>query len=212
MTGQIRYANTVCEEILGYRQADLVGQFVLDLVVADDRAKTLREAGRVLAGHKRVGFENRYRHRSGADVHLSWSAQWHPAHQLRIGVARDVTALRQGPATESTKLSVTLPRDGASTVRAMESPKDIVPEYLIGIGGGGSAGAAGVSVCTGACPSPPPQPARAAPTASAPIRCFHFSMTNPFFPLSVCRVAARRGGRLAAGANGSKDPGGLTSC
>lgn len=97
-TGEIRYANTVCEEILGFRQSDLVGQRVLELVVPADREKTLREAGRVLAGNKRVGFENRYRHRNGADVHLSWSAQWHAAHQLRIGVARDVTALRQAPA------------------------------------------------------------------------------------------------------------------
>ena len=97
-TGQIRYANTVCEEILGYRQSDLVGQLVLELVVPADREKTLREAGRVLAGNKRVGFENRYRHRNGADVHLSWSAQWHAAHELRIGVARDVTAQRQTPA------------------------------------------------------------------------------------------------------------------
>jgi len=94
-TGAIRYANTVCEEILGYRQSDLVGQFVLDLVAAQDREKTKREARRVLAGSKRVGFENRYRHQSGADVHLSWSAQWHATHRLRIGVARDVTALRQ---------------------------------------------------------------------------------------------------------------------
>ena len=96
-TGEIRYANTVCEEVLGYRQSDLVGQPMLELVVPADREETLHEANRVLAGKKRVGFENRYRHRNGADVHLSWSAQWHPAHQLRIGVARDVTAPRHGP-------------------------------------------------------------------------------------------------------------------
>ncbi|PLP99419.1 PAS domain S-box protein [Cupriavidus pauculus] len=97
LTGRIRYVNTACEDVLGFSQRDLIGQLVLDLVVPDDRNRTRQEAERVLAGSKRRGFENRYRKRDGSDAHLSWSAQWHPAHELRIGVARDVTTLRQMP-------------------------------------------------------------------------------------------------------------------
>lgn len=92
--GRIRYANSVWEDLLGYQPSSLVGQFVLELVSPDDRDRTRTEAGRVRAGAKRTGFENRYRHQRGADVHLSWSAQWSTEHRLRIGVARDVTALR----------------------------------------------------------------------------------------------------------------------
>jgi PAS domain S-box-containing protein len=108
-TGQIRYANTVCEEILGYRQSDLVCQLVLELVVPADREKTLREAGRVLAGNKRVGFENRYRHRNGADVHLSWSAQWHAAHELRIGV--QTPAIPPHPPDHASRLDALAPHE-----------------------------------------------------------------------------------------------------
>ncbi|MCO5397649.1 PAS domain S-box protein [Ralstonia soli] len=93
-TGRIRYANAVWKDILGYQPTELVGQFMLELVAPDDRDRTQREAGRVRAGGKRTGFENRYRHQLGSDVHLSWSAQWNVEHRLRIGVARNVTALR----------------------------------------------------------------------------------------------------------------------
>lgn len=93
-TGRIRYANAAWEEILGYRPSELVGQFMLELVAPDDRDRTQREAGRVQAGARRTGFENRYRHQLGNDVHLSWSARWNVEHRLRIGVARNITALR----------------------------------------------------------------------------------------------------------------------
>nr|WP_315593470.1 PAS domain S-box protein [uncultured Cupriavidus sp.] len=97
--GKVRYANARCAETLGFAQSDLIGQTMIELVVPHDRARTIREAGEVLAGRDRVGFENRYQHRDGSDIHLSWSAQWLPLHQLRLGMARDVTALRQ-PASD----------------------------------------------------------------------------------------------------------------
>ena len=92
--GRIRHANAAWEDILGYRPSELLGQTMLELVAPDDRDRTQKQAGRVQAGVKCSGFENRYRHQSGTDVHLSWSAQWNVEHRLRIGVARNVTALR----------------------------------------------------------------------------------------------------------------------
>lgn len=89
-TGKIRYANAIWEDFVGYQPIDLIGQHVLDLVAPGDRQSTMREAARVLAGNKRTGFQNRYLHRDGAAVQLSWSAQWRHIHQLRIGVAREV--------------------------------------------------------------------------------------------------------------------------
>lgn len=92
--GRIRHANAAWEDILGYRPSDLLGQTMLELVAPDDRDRTQKQAGRVQAGIKCSGFENRYRHQLGTDVHLSWSAQWNVEHRLRIGVARNVTATR----------------------------------------------------------------------------------------------------------------------
>lgn len=97
-TGRIEYVSAASRAVLGYEPADLVGQRVIDLVVARDRDKTRREAGEVMAGKLRVGFENCYAHKSGSDVHLSWSARWLEADRLRLGVARDISALRrEGP-------------------------------------------------------------------------------------------------------------------
>jgi PAS domain S-box-containing protein len=95
VVGKIRYVNAAGVATLGYAQADIIGQSMIELVVPVDRDKTRKEARHVLAGRKRVGFENRYRHGNGSDIHLSWSAGWLEPHRLRIGVARDVTALRQ---------------------------------------------------------------------------------------------------------------------
>lgn len=95
VVGKIRHVNAACVETLGYAQSDIIGQSMIELVVPGDRDKTRKEARHVLAGRKRVGFENRYRHRNGADIQLSWSAGWLEPHRLRIGVARDVTAQRQ---------------------------------------------------------------------------------------------------------------------
>lgn len=94
-TGRIRYVNAQCAESLGLSQAAIIGQAMIELVAPRDRDRTLREAGEVMAGSRRTGFENRYQHRDGSDVHFSWSARWLEAHQLRFGVAHDVTSLRQ---------------------------------------------------------------------------------------------------------------------
>lgn len=93
--GKIRYANARCADSLGLSQAAIIGQTMIELVAPHDRDRTLREAGTVMAGNRRTGFENRYQHRDGSDVHFSWSARWLETHQLRFGVAHDVTALRQ---------------------------------------------------------------------------------------------------------------------
>lgn len=92
-SGKIQYVNRNCSATLGFAASDLIGLPILDLVVPGDRTKTLNEAQQVLAGKRREGFENRYQHRNGADVHFRWSARWLEANQLRLGIAQDVTDL-----------------------------------------------------------------------------------------------------------------------
>lgn len=93
--GVVRYVNARCAAMLGFAQADVIGQPIIELVLARDRDRTLREAAQVLAGHDRTGFENRYQHRDGREIYLAWTARWLDSHQLRMGYARDVTSLRQ---------------------------------------------------------------------------------------------------------------------
>ncbi|MFL9883354.1 PAS domain S-box protein [Paraburkholderia agricolaris] len=108
-TGRIRHASSACEDIFGYTPGDFVDQFIIDFVVPADQDATRREAKEVLAGRKRVGFENRYRHKNGRDVYVTWSARWLEHEQLRVGVARDVTELRRREAGPSALLSILAP-------------------------------------------------------------------------------------------------------
>lgn len=93
--GTIQYASTACEGLLGFSSRDMTGQAIMELVLPEDRDRTRAEAGQVMAGLRRVGFENRYQHRSGEPVHIMWSAGWLESERLRVGVARDVSALRR---------------------------------------------------------------------------------------------------------------------
>jgi diguanylate cyclase (GGDEF)-like protein/PAS domain S-box-containing protein len=80
-----------CERMLGYRPTELIGQYMLDFVVPEDRDMTLAEGARVLAGQDRIGFENRYLHKDGRWIDIMWSARWIADQGLRLGVARDVS-------------------------------------------------------------------------------------------------------------------------
>jgi len=109
--GRILHVSPACEDIFGYVPRDFVDQFIIDFVVPADQDATLREAREVLAGRKRVGFENRYRHKDGRDVYVTWSARWLEHERLRVGVARDVTELRRRDASPLSLLSLLAPHE-----------------------------------------------------------------------------------------------------
>ena len=107
--GCINYVSAACEGIFGYTPEEMTGRLLIDLVVPADREKTLAEAGKIMAGGQRVGFENRYIHKDGSEVHIMWSARWLEAEQLRIGVARDITELKQAQMLNRGLLHATAP-------------------------------------------------------------------------------------------------------
>lgn len=80
-----------CERIFGYTPEEMAGKQMLDLVHPDDRERTLQSIDRVMGGYLQRYFENRYIRKDGQVVFISWSASWSEEHQVRIGVARDIT-------------------------------------------------------------------------------------------------------------------------
>lgn len=80
-----------CERIFGYTPEEMVGKYMLDLVHPEDRERTLQSIDRVMSGYLQRYFENRYIRKDGQVVYISWSATWSEEHQLRVGVARDIT-------------------------------------------------------------------------------------------------------------------------
>lgn len=93
--GYIQHVNAAAEALFGYQPDELLGKRILDLVAPVDRDRTLEEARRVVDHTQRVGFENRYLHKDGREIHIMWSVRWLTEERLRVGVARDITALRK---------------------------------------------------------------------------------------------------------------------
>lgn len=106
MSGRIIYVNAASERIFGYTPAEMIGHSMMELVLPEDRAKTREEAVHIMAGHPRIGFENRYVRKDGRIVHIMWSARWSEADQLRIGVARDITAQKRAEEMQAATYAV----------------------------------------------------------------------------------------------------------
>lgn len=95
---QIVFVSDACETLLGYRAAELIGTRITDYMHPDDLAITKNSIARVMTGQPHVDFRNRYVRKDGGTVHILWSARWVAEEGVRIGVARDVTALVQAEA------------------------------------------------------------------------------------------------------------------
>ena len=93
--GRFLYVSGSFERILGYTREEVLGRQTFELLHEDDRATTAEQAALVMAGALQRHFRNRYRHKSGHYVDIQWSAHWHPAHGVRVGIAREVTELRR---------------------------------------------------------------------------------------------------------------------
>ncbi|WP_254277213.1 sensor domain-containing diguanylate cyclase [Halomonas sp. 3H] len=92
---QIVFVSDACEALLGYRADELTGTTITNYMHPDDLAASLASITRVMNGQPHVDFRNRYLRKDGGIVHILWSARWYEEEGVRIGVARDVTALRQ---------------------------------------------------------------------------------------------------------------------
>lgn len=93
--GRFVFASAACEQIFGYTPEEMVGRVMMDMVLPEDRARTLQAATEIIAGKAKPHFENRYVRKDGQIVHIMWSARWSEADQLRVGVARDITERKQ---------------------------------------------------------------------------------------------------------------------
>ena len=95
---RIVFVSNACETLLGYTADELVGTLITDHMHPDDLEVTQAPITRVMSGQPHTDFRNRYLRKDGGIVHILWSARWSEEDGVRIGVARDVTALRQAEA------------------------------------------------------------------------------------------------------------------
>ena len=97
-SNKIVFVSDACESLLGYRPDELIGTLITDYMHPDDLAATQASIIRVMSGQPHLDFRNRYIRKDGNIVYILWSARWSEEDGVRIGVARDVTALWQAEA------------------------------------------------------------------------------------------------------------------
>lgn len=91
----IVFVSNACESLLGYQADELIGTLITDHMHPDDLAASKASIVRVMNGQSHIDFRNRYLRKDGGVVHILWSARWYEEEGVRIGVARNVTALRE---------------------------------------------------------------------------------------------------------------------
>ena len=93
--GNVLFVSAGFGRMLGYDPGEVIGKPIFRLVHPDDRVGTMHQAQAVMSGAIQRHYRNRYIHKQGHSVDIQWSACWLPDHGVRIGVAHEVTELRQ---------------------------------------------------------------------------------------------------------------------
>lgn len=87
--------NPAFGSVLGYTHEELTACSYLDLVHPDDRQATSDALAQLNRGEPVVDLVNRYRHKHGGYRWLQWRAIATPDGRTTVGVARDITDLRE---------------------------------------------------------------------------------------------------------------------
>ncbi len=91
MDGYFKFLNLAWERMLGYPREVLLSRPFLDFIHPDDHHKNDEEVANLAAGTVSTDFENRYIHKDGSILTLSWSAMPLPEKGLIYCIGRDIT-------------------------------------------------------------------------------------------------------------------------
>lgn len=94
------------ERVFGFRPDEMIGRTAFEMMHPDDRSATREVVARINSGEPSDDHENRYFHKDGHVVHIMWSTQWLEAEQVRVGVARDITARKRIEARQTALYSI----------------------------------------------------------------------------------------------------------
>lgn len=91
LDGEILKTNSAWESKLGYTSKELMNINFMELVHPDDKEKTLVELESVGEGIDTLYFENRYRHKNGNYIDLTWSSNTNISDGLVFAMAIDIS-------------------------------------------------------------------------------------------------------------------------
>jgi len=93
--GYFKYLNPAWENTLGYSQEELLSRPFLDFIHPEDHGRNDEEVASLLTGKKTVDFENRYLHKDGSVVTLSWTATPFMEEGVFYCIGRNITARKR---------------------------------------------------------------------------------------------------------------------
>jgi len=89
--GYFRQINSAWEKLLGWTEEELLSAPLIELIHPEDRASSLEQRRKMIAGNDTIEFENRYRCKDGSYRWIFWSAKTLQERQLIYAVGRDIT-------------------------------------------------------------------------------------------------------------------------
>lgn len=104
--GYFQFVSAGGERVFGYKPEEMIGRQMLDLMHPDDRERTTQTVAQIMAGERKVDFENRYLRKDGSVVDILWSARWSESEQVRVAVARDISRQKRAEATQAALLAI----------------------------------------------------------------------------------------------------------
>lgn len=79
------------EKIWGYLPEEIIGKPFINLVIEEDRERTLKTAGELINGAEYTYFENSYIKKDGSIVPIVWSIKWDKKDRLIYCTAKDAS-------------------------------------------------------------------------------------------------------------------------
>jgi len=95
--GKIVAVNPAWTDMLGWTEAQLLGVAITDFIHPDDQQTTRSAVGELSKGKRFLNFHNRYRHRDGHFLWLSWTAV--PDQDYLHAVGRNIQAEKEATDT-----------------------------------------------------------------------------------------------------------------
>ncbi|PWW14487.1 MULTISPECIES: sensor domain-containing diguanylate cyclase [Pseudidiomarina] len=93
--GEFVYLSQGAERVFGRTPQHMLGQSMFNFIHPDDHERTRAAAQKIMGGEAQTHFVNRYLRADQSVAWIQWSARYFLDRDLRVAVARDITAQRQ---------------------------------------------------------------------------------------------------------------------
>jgi len=91
MDGYFKYLNPAWEKIVGYTKSELLAKPFFNFIHPGDHQKNEEEVAQLTDGKVTIDFENRYIHKNGTIITISWKATPIVEEQIIYCIGRDIT-------------------------------------------------------------------------------------------------------------------------